>query len=161
MTNIEFKKINNIKEYLTACISSGRSEVKLYQKFQKVNARAGQIGEAVSTVMTNGLLETVNNVTADEDGNPDFVVTNSTGEIYVVAYKVFKRKYEKVAGTENEYKPVYCPIKAVKIDESISFEAPWGEIQNLVAGGYLVFNDTFDDIYGVQETEFDTTYKVI
>ena len=160
MTNITFKKIDNIKEYLESCLNN-RIEPKLYQKFQKVNARAGQIGEVVSTVMANGLSETVNTVTADENGNPAFVVTNSTGENYVVDYKIFKRKYEKVDGTEDEYKPVYNPIKAIKIYESISFKAPWGEVQNLATGGYLVFNDTLDDIYGVQEAEFDATYKVI
>ena len=110
--------------------------------------------------MANGLKETKNTVTVDENGCPGWVVTNSTGEQYIVSDSVFRNKYERIVGTEDKFKPIWNPITAVQIDENICFTAPWGEIQNLVAGGYLVFNKEFNDIYGIQEDEFNKTYIV-
>ncbi len=161
MSSIEFRKIENIKEYLTQKLESGIFNVESYQKSGKINARAGRIGEVIVTVMANGLQETKNTVAADENGIPGWVVTNSTGEQYIVKDAVFRSKYEKIDGTDDEFRPVWNPITAAQVDENICFVASWGETQNLVSGGYLVFNKTFDDIYGVQQEEFNKTYDSI
>ena len=162
MKNLEYRKIGNIKEYLTSGLKSGKFQSKTYQKSGEITARVGKIGEEILTVMANGLQETKNTVTADENGCPGWVVTNSTGEQYIVADSVLKKKYERIAETEDRFKPVCNPITATQIiDENICFTAPWGEIQNLVAGGYLVFNKDFDDVYGIQEDEFNKTYSMI
>ena len=161
MDNMNFRKIENIKEYLAEGLKSKRFESKTYQKSGEITARVGKIGEEIVTIMANGLEETKNIVTADENGNPGWVVTNSTGEQYIVSNSVFKKKYERIVGTENRYKPIWNPITAAQIDENICFVAPWGEIQNLIAGGYLVFNKNLDDIYGIQQEEFNETYEKI
>ena len=161
MYNTKFKKIENIKEYLTEGLQNGKFNSKTYQKSGEITARVGKVGEEIVTVMANGLKETKNTVTVDENGRPGWVVTNSTGEQYIVSDSVFKKKYERISGTEDKFKPVWNPITAAQIDENICFVAPWGEIQNIVSGGYLVFNEEYDDIYGVQETEFLETYELI
>ena len=161
MNNMNFRKIENIKEYLTEGIKNGKFQSETYQKTGEITARVGKIGEEIVTVMANGLQETRNSVKADENGNPDWVVTACSGEKYIVADSVFKKKYEKIVGTEDGYKPVWNPVTAAQIDEAISFIAPWGETENLAAGGYLVFNKAYDDIYGVQKEEFERTYKKI
>lgn len=158
---MKFRKIENIEKYLTEGLKSGKFESKTYQKSGEITARVGKIGEEIVTVMANGLKETKNTVTVDENGWPGWVVTNSTGEQYIVSDSAFKKKYERVAGTEDNFKPIWNPITAVQIDESICFVAPWGEIQNLVANGYLVFNKEYNDIYGIQESEFVVTYKKV
>lgn len=158
MNTVKFRKIESIKEYLIKGLKSGRFKSNIYQKFGEITARKGKIGEKIVTIMGNGLEETQNTITVDENGCPGWVVTNSTGEQYIVADSAFRNKYEKVVGSEDKYKPVWNPITAVQVDENICFVAPWGEEMKLVAGGYLVFNKTFDDIYGVQREEFDKTY---
>ena len=161
MNNMNFRKIENIKEYLTEGLKSGKIQSKTYQKSGEITARVGEIGEEIVTVMANGLQETKNTVTVDENGNPGWVVTNSTGEQYIVSDSVFKKKYERIVETEDRFRPICNPITVAQIDENISFTAPWGEIQNLIAGGYLVFNKDFDDVYGIQEEEFVETYGII
>lgn len=160
MNNVEFKKIENIKEYLIERLKNGKFQPKIYQKSGEITARIGKIGEEIVTVMANGLHETKNAVTVDENGCPGWVVTNSTGEQYIVSDSIFRSKYEKIAGTENGFRPIWNPITAVQIDENICFLASWGEIQNLVVGGYLIFNKEYDDIYGVQQDEFNKTYDI-
>ena len=59
--------------------------------------------------MANGLEETRNIVTADDNGNPGWVVTNSTGEQYIVSDPVFKKKYERIADTAAKYGIYFTP----------------------------------------------------
>lgn len=158
---MNFRKIDNIKEYLTDGLKSGRFQSNTYQKSGEITARVGKVGEEIVTIMANGLEETKNVVAADDNGNPGWVVTNSTGEQYIVFDSVFKKKYERIAGTDDRFKPIWNPITAAQIDENICFNAPWGETQNLIAGGYLVFDKGFDDVYGIQEDEFNKTYDMI
>ena len=63
-------------------------------KFAGITARKGYVGEKVKTIMKNGLTETVNVVTYDaETGEPDWVVTQESGEQMVVTDKKFKSLY--------------------------------------------------------------------
>lgn len=39
------------------------------------------------------------------------------------------------------YKSKGNPIIAVQIDDDISFIAPWGEMMNIAAGGYIVLSE--------------------
>lgn len=158
MENTQFRRIDNIKDYLSEALSEGRLQPGTYRKFATVTARVGTVGEKVSTVMADGLHETDNVVSADENGNPGWVVTNPSGEQYIVQDSTFTAKYEKIDGTPDQFRPKGAPIVAGQVNESIRFDAPWGEEIRLVAGGYLVFTDR-DDIYAIQEKEFLETYK--
>lgn len=161
MNNAEFKKTDNIRKYLVDALEKGELQAGLYQKSGEITARVGIPGEKIVTIMADGLEETENTVVLDENGNPGWVVTNSTGEEYIVKDSVFRKKYERVPDTANRFRPLRNPITACQIHENICFTAPWGEIMNIAAGGYLVFNKDFDDIYGIQKAEFDVTYYKI
>lgn len=154
------KKIN-VKEYLMYGLNDGSLTSGSYQKKGEITARIGVVGEEIVTIMANGLQETKNIVTADKNGNPGWVVTGVNGEQYVVEDSVFRGKYEKVESTEDRYQPIWKPITATQIYEDVCFVAPWGEEMNILAGGYLVFNETFDDVYGIQAEEFNLTYKKV
>lgn len=155
---MNFKKIENIKKYVREGIQSGVIAPGSYVKSTTVTARKGSLGEHISTIMSNGIHETDNIVSKDQNGNVDWVVTNITGEQYIIKDTVFNKKYEPVENNLGVFKPKGNPITAGQINENISFIAPWGELMNIIAGGYLVFTD-MDDVYGVQEAEFNATYK--
>lgn len=155
---MNFKNVENIKEYVQVQMAEGRLASGAYVKATTVTARKGTVGERISTIMSNGLHETDNVVSEDANGNVDWVVTNIAGEQYVVKDAVFREKYEPEGSTPDTFKPKEKPIVAGQIHENISFIAPWGEVMNLLAGGYLVFSD-MEDIYGIQENEFKMTYK--
>lgn len=160
MSNTEFRKTDDIAAYVRDALESGRLIPGRYQKTGEYLARRGAVGEKIVTIMANGLKETENTVVADENGNPGWVVTGVGGEQYIVTDAVFKNKYEPIDGREGAYKPKSSPITAAQTDEAISFIAPWGEVMNIEAGGYLVFTNP-SDIYGIQQAEFDATYESI
>lgn len=160
MSNTEFRKIDDIAAYVRDALESGRFTPGRYQKKGEFTARRGVAGEKIVTVMANGLKETENTVAADENGNPDWVVTGIGGEQYVVTDAVFNSKYEPIEGREGVYRPKSFPVTAAQTDEAISFTAPWGEKMNIAAGGYIVFTNP-PDIYGIQQAEFDATYESI
>lgn len=156
---MEFTKVENLKDYILS--NKLDAAAGKYQKKGEIRARKGVVGEEIVTVMSNGLVETKNTVVADADGNPGWVVSNPTGERYIVKDEIFRKKYEKIEGTQDGYRPIWNPITATQVSENICFVAPWGELMNLVSGGYLVFNENFDDVYGIQEPEFNETYGLV
>lgn len=160
MTENEFRKIENIAEYLKKALSDGSLVPGRYQKKGEFRARPGVIGERIETIMADGLRETVNTVRADENGNPGWVVTGMSGEEYIVEDSVFRDKYQPAEGREGVYVPRSAPIIAAELQESICFTAPWGEEMRVVRGGYLVFTNP-PDIYGIQRAEFEATYEKI
>lgn len=46
----------------------------------------------------------------------------------------------------------------MQIDDDISFIAPWGEMMNIAAGGYIVLSEC-ENIYGIQGKEFAELYS--
>lgn len=157
---MSFKSVENIKEYVRERITDKSIVPGNYVKSTTITARKGVIGERISTITSNDLQETENVVSKDSNGNVDWIVTNVTGEQYIVKDSVFNEKYEPDEGAPDVFKPKGKPIVAGQIHENISFIAPWGEPMKILAGGYLVFTD-MDDIYGIQEAEFNATYKIL
>lgn len=153
---MEFKKIKDIREYVLDIYLNG-AQIKCYAKYSPITAREGYYeGEVVKTKMKNGLDETENIVTLDKSINKlDNVVTNPSQEKYVVGKQKFDKKYQYAI--KNLYFPKKVVQLFIKIDENISFTAPWGEEMNIEKGGYLNITDK-NDIYGVQEKEFKETY---
>ncbi len=144
--------------YVSDMVDNG-AELKDYKKFARVKAEQGREGQEVITQMKNGLVETKNVVKVDpETDEPDWIVTNPDGEQYIVPDKTFRKKYEVEVDAEGYHRPKGGPVKAVQINEDISFMAPWGEKMNIEKGGYLVVNAP-NDIYGIQQEEFNNTYK--
>lgn len=156
----EFKEIKNIKEYLLNEYEKGLLQPKEYVKSARIKARKGIAGEKISTIVSGGLHETDNIVTVDhKTGKPGWVVTGKNGEEYIVSDSVFCEKYKPVEGIADTYAPKGQPIIAVKVNENISFMAPWEEKMNIISGGYIVISNS-SDIYGVQEKEFCETYML-
>lgn len=153
-----FKKIDNITEYVREGIKSGKLTLDEVVKSARIHARQGVLGEEIITKMANGLEETRNTVTADEKtGEPGWVVTNPDGEEYIVADSTFKDKYEIDPENPEQYKPKGKPVLSASINEHIQFDAPWGKIMKIEAGGSLILNGP-KDIYGIQKAEFENTY---
>lgn len=153
-----FKKIDG-KEYIKNGLLNGNLECGEYYKFARIKARQGFVGEEVVTIMKDGLVETKNVVTADETGEAGWIVTNPSGEEYIVPNKTFMKKYELDEKNPELYKPKGEPILAVQINEDVSFVAHWGEEMNIKSGGFLVCSNE-NDIYGIQKEEFFETYKL-
>ena len=153
-----FKRVDNIAEYVREGIKSGRLTVDEVAKFARIHARQGSLGEEIVTKMANGLEETKNTVTADEKtGEPGWVVTNPDGEEYIVPDSTFKKKYEIDPENPEQYKPKGGPVLSSPINEHIEFNAPWGEVMKIEAGGSLILSGP-EDIYGIQKAEFENTY---
>lgn len=156
---MDFKEIKNIGAYVVDRIRNRGDLASQFKKTVYVHARRGIPGETIRTVMKSGLTETVNTVNADPDTNaPDWVVKNPGGEMYVVTDKVFCEKYTAVPGEEGLFEPVGKPVIAVRADENIRFDAPWGEEIRLISGGWIIIASA-QDIYAVQQEEFEQTYQ--
>lgn len=73
----EFKKVENITEYVKDKIKTRTLILYEAVKVAKVQARRGIIGEKIVTKMANGLEETKNIVRIDEEkGKPGWIVTS-------------------------------------------------------------------------------------
>ena len=153
-----FKHVD-VADYVIEKIQNGDISVDEVAKFARIKARQGKVGEEIVTVMQDGHEETRNVVELDEKtGEPGWIVTNPGGEEYIITDANFKKKYEVDPENEKQYKPKGGPVMSVKTDEDISFVAPWGEEMRIKKGGALIVNSR-DDIYGIQEKEFNDTYK--
>lgn len=153
-----FKKVDDILEYVKDGIISGKLSVDEVEKFARIQARQGKLGEEVITKMANGLEETKNTVKADEKtGKPGWIVTNPDGEEYIVDDSNFQKKYEIDSENPSQYKPKGEPVLSSHINENIEFDAPWGEKMKIEAGGSLILSGP-KDIYGIQKNEFENTY---
>ncbi len=152
-----FKEVD-VEDYVSEMVENG-ADLKEYKKFARVRAEQGRVGQEVITQMKNGLVETKNVVKEDpETEEPDWIVTNPDGEQYIVPDKTFRKKYDVEKDADGYHRPKGGPVKAVQINEDISFMAPWGEKMNIEKGGFLVVNGP-KDIYGIQLDEFNNTYK--
>lgn len=150
-----FKKVD-VAAYALGLIDSG-VKPNFYTKTVRVKARKGTVGDILVTRMKSGLVETVN--TVKHDG--DFILTNPSGEEYIIPKATFEAKYNPVPNEQSEYSPKPSPQLFLRINESISFTAPWGEAMNIAAGGFLNVTDIKKkDVYGIQKEEFLETYSL-
>lgn len=158
--NIEqHRKIQNTSLYIDSLINNHISAPAFYVKKAYISARPGIPGERIVTVVKTAFEETVNTVGYDpETGVPDWVATAQTGEMYIIHDREFQKKYQQVPDKPGLYQPTGKPVAAIRIPENIVIQAPWGEAEYIRAGGYLIMADV-NDIYGVSEEEFLTSYE--
>ncbi len=155
-------RIENMQKYVYEKLAEG-AEPKFYKKYARVEAEKGVPGEKITTIMKDGHVEVSDvAVKVDENGNPDWIVTNPDGERYAVPHAKFIKRYELEAGKDGKHAPIGAPIEAIQVPEEISFDVPWGKDgapveMTIKAGGYLNITD-LSDIYGIQEEEFKNTY---
>ncbi len=126
-----------------------------YAKSARIQARPAQEGEKIVTVLKDGTQETEN---IANDG--DWVVTNPSGEQYIVPGEKFAQKYEPAEELgEGWYKPTGLPQTFIQIHRELKIKASWGE-QYLGSGSFLNITKP-EDVYGVAEEEFKETYELV
>jgi PGDYG protein len=91
-----------------------------YSKCGTVQARMAVEREEVVTTLANGLEET-RNVAAPGD----WVVTNPTGEVYVLSDETFNKRYYGVVG-DKYYARGMCRAIVNPYPHPIEILAPWG-----------------------------------
>ena len=148
MIDIEFKAID-------PAIYVNWEQAQWAQKSATVKAEFVESGTVVETVMADGHVET----TKTAGQNAAYKVTNPLGEQYLIEPDKFEKLYEK-SETEGIFRSKWDPVPVVKVNENVSFTAPWGEEMRIKAGGVLV-NGGDNDIYGIQEDEFAATYDIV
>ncbi len=155
----KYLMLDDPKEYLLA----HQSDALVGSKFANITARQGFVGEVINTVMKNGHNETTNVVSYDTvTGQPDWVVTQASGEDMIVSDSKFRNLYQMpdgdIEGKSIKPSGKYRPM--IKINENVAIMTSWGEIQYIKKGGVLVAIES-NDIYGIQKAEFEGSYNVI
>ena len=123
-------------------------------KFGTVRAKIADDGEKIQTILKDGTNETSNVASGG-----DYIVTNPvSGESWIIDKDKFEKKYQKIEGKSDEYKPKGAPVKAIVVDKNVRFIASWGEEQRIGKGGYII--ETKDgERYGNAKDEFESTYS--
>ena len=154
---MEFIVINS-KEYVLKHIDN----CLIGSKVSNVTAVQGRVGQKVKTIMKDGFAETYNIVSYDSStGEPDWIVTQESGENMVVSDAKYKSLYEIGDIKPGEkIKPNGKYRAMIRIDENVALKTSWGEVQYIKKGGVLVVLEQ-NDIYGIQKEEFENSYKII
>ena len=132
-------------------------------KFASVTIEQGHVGQKVATIMKDGFSETINTISYDiETGEPDWIVTQASGEKMVVTDKKVHNLYqvegEIKEGEQIQPSGVYRPM--IRVDEDVALYTSWGELQYIRKGGVLVVLGE-KDIYGIQKDEFEGSYNIV
>lgn len=96
----------------------------VFKKQGQVLAHRAKAGEQITTTLASGSKETVN--TANEG---DWIVTNPSGEQYIISQEKFKSRYE-ATGEDGVYGAKgHCRAIVNPFGEPIEIMASWGEPQ--------------------------------
>ena len=74
----------------SADITSGLENAPIFKKFGLVKARPAVVGEKLTTTLEDGVKETVNKAKVG-----DWVVTNPSGEQYIISEEKFFGRYDQ------------------------------------------------------------------
>lgn len=130
----------------------------VFRKHVRVNARPAVPGEVIDTTLASGAKETTN--TANE-GN--WVITNPSGERYIVSAEMFSARYEPTDEPGIYAATGFCRAIKNPFGTPIEFMANWGTPQtgdeqrmiavtcdkdgNPVGEPYLIDGDAFAETY--------------
>lgn len=120
-----------------------------YKKSVEIEARQATQEEEVITA-----LDATKNIAKPGD----WIVTGTKGERYIIRKEKFDKLYKPKEGESGKFVSTGVPVKAIRTDKTIVFQASWGK-QAVKAGGYLIERD--DKRHGVEKEVFETTYKKI
>lgn len=155
-------------------IKNGTMIPKEAEKFARIVAKQGQVGEKVISWSVDSLgheiQEKVASVQNDENTNqPGWIVTkvDEDGNImldnnnhvnqWIIEDSVFRKKYEIDPENPTLFKPKGGPQIFVQINDNIILNQ-WGENIKIAAGGYINITN-INDMYGISERDFNDTYQ--
>lgn len=130
-----------------------------YKKNALVPARRARAGETVLTITATGDTETEN---IAKDG--DWVVTNASGEEYILPPDIFSNRYED-SDTPGVYRAVgYCKAIQNPYEKPIEIFASWGTPQRGDADCFIADTCGADgnllgEPYLIEHAAFQTTYS--
>lgn len=80
---------------------------------------------------------------------------------YGIPQEDFDINYELDSDDNTQYKKKARPMKASQVHDNVAFPDPWGQgHMNIDKDGYMMQHpDNPDDTYGIQWTDFDSTYE--
>lgn len=140
----------------------------IYKKQGEVRAMIAQGGEVVITKLADGFIETKNTANSG-----DAIITNPSGEQYIINAEKFEKRYEQKVGEDGEPEEGvftakgYCKAIDNPFGSSITMRASWGEMQN--GAKDVIIADTYDkdtgkmdgEPYIIDRAKFIQTYKPI
>jgi hypothetical protein len=142
-------------------ILAALTSAPVFKKQGQVTARRAEVGEGITTTLKSGAQETTNK--ANEG---DYIVTNPSGEQYIISEKKFLGRYEQT--TENGVYAAKGYCRAVKnpFGKPIEIMALWGQPQT--GDENCMFADTCDENgtmdgepYLIEADAFAKTYKQV
>lgn len=164
----------DVHQYVDMGIKNGTMIPKEAEKFARIVAKQGQVGEKVISWSGDSLgheiQEKVAYVQNDENTNqPGWIVTkvDEDGNImldnnnhvnqWIIEDSVFRKKYEIDPENPTLFKPKGGPQIFVQINDNIILNQ-WGEDMKIAAGGYINITN-INDMYGISERDFNDTYQ--
>ncbi len=141
-------------------IMSALATAQVFKKQGQVQGRPAVVGEKIATVLASGATETTN--TAKEG---DWVMTNPSGEQYIITEAKFLGRYEATE-TEGVYQAKgYCRAIPNPFGHPVEIMASWGEPQT--GDENCMFADVCDadgnnmggEPYIIEAKAFAETYK--
>ena len=164
----------DVHQYVDMGIKNGTMIPKEAEKFARIVAKQGQVGEKVISWSVDSLgheiQEKVAYVQNDEKTNqPGWIVTkvDEDGNImldnnnhvnqWIIEDTVFRKKYEIDPENPTLFKPKGGPQIFVQINDNIILNQ-WGEDMKIAAGGYINITN-INDMYGISERDFNDTYQ--
>lgn len=167
---MESFKSSNAKEVLgfekidrkDPVIMEALADAPVFKKQGRVNAHRATVGERIVTTLKGGMKETEN--TAKEG---DWIVTNPSGEQYIVSEKKFLDRYEPTDEDGTYSAKGYCRAIVNPFGRPIEIMARWGSPQT--GGADCMVVDTCDkdgsnrgnEPYLIDASAFRETYAQV
>lgn len=140
-------------------IMEALANAQVYRKQGQVRAHRAEVGEQITTTLASGAKETVN--TANEG---DWIVTNPSGEQYIISQAKFESRYESTEENGVYRAKGHCRAIQNPFGNAIEIMASWGEPQtgdercmiadtcdengeNMGGEPYLIDADAFAETY--------------
>lgn len=142
-------------------IMNALKSAPIFKKQGHVNARPATAGEEITTTLKDGKKETVNKA-----GEGDWIVTNPSGEMYIISGKKFLGRYEATRKDGVYAAKGYCRAITNPFGRPIEIMASWGSPQTgdercLIADTCDASGKVDGEPYLIDADAFAKTYKQV
>ena len=122
----------------------------------KANVIVAEGGEKITTMQPDGkggeYVETTKTAKAG-----DHIVTRAANDVYIIDAAKFPKLYEDDPENPDQFRSTNVG-RAILMEEDIVIAAPWGEDQQIKAGGILFRSNASPDVYGNQKHSFEADF---